>query len=229
MKLTKNKIVWSVFLSTIFINVVGAFLYFIIFNNSGFVQILYLGTKLTMLLFPILLTYLGLKISNFSFKPNIFKSIFLGLGSGLIMSGLIFVVFTLFKSTFFVFSNELITKINNFGITDYYIWVAIFFSLFHSLFEEYFWRWYVVGGLKVKLSPTTAIFLGAAFFAMHHYIILSQFFPLNLTILFGTFVGIGGIIWSWIYKKTDSLLGSWISHLMVDGALFLTGYLLILQ
>ncbi len=54
-----------------------------------------------------------------------------------------------------------------------------------------------------------------------------QLVGVGLTVLFGTLVGLGGIIWSFVYWRTKSLLAPWISHALVDGALFYIGFLII--
>jgi len=37
-------------------------------------------------------------------------------------------------------------------------------------------------------------------------------------------VAIGGAVWAWIYARSDSLYGPWMSHCCVDAAIFLLGY-----
>ena len=38
---------------------------------------------------------------------------------------------------------------------------------------------------------------------------------------------VGGVFWSWLYDRTGSLLGPWLSHLMIDAGIFWVGYELI--
>jgi uncharacterized protein len=221
------RILWYLFLATIFVQLVGGILYYIIFADTALVQSIYLLTKILMLLAPIGLIFFGFRLPKLNLTQQVKKSVVWGTLSGLLISGLILVVFFLFKTSFSSIADNVLVKVEDFGIIGYFIITAILFSLLHSLFEEYFWRWFVVHGLETKLSSASAVLLGALFFAMHHYIVLSQFFPIGITIIFGTFVGVGGIIWSWIYNKTDSLLGPWISHIIVDGTIFLIGWMLI--
>ena len=44
------------------------------------------------------------------------------------------------------------------------------------------------------------------------------------TWLFSVCVAVGGAMWAWLYERTGSLLGPWLSHLLVDAAIFAIGY-----
>jgi len=217
----------DLFVGTLFIQFIGGILYFIVLTNTGIVQFLYVTTKSFMLVMPFLLLFFGLQLPPFQLRKNVLQSLVYGMVSGVAISALILAVFVMFHSTFVLYAENILSKVIDVGILPYYLWAAIGMSLAHSLFEEYFWRWYVVRGLQTFISPQRALLIGAGLFALHHYIILSQFVPMGLTLLFGTCVGIGGWIWSWIYQKTDSVLGAWVSHAIVDATIFAIGYLLI--
>jgi membrane protease YdiL (CAAX protease family) len=45
-----------------------------------------------------------------------------------------------------------------------------------------------------------------------------------LTWLFSAGVAIGGAFWAWLYNKSGSLYGPWLSHALVDAAIFAIGY-----
>jgi membrane protease YdiL (CAAX protease family) len=34
----------------------------------------------------------------------------------------------------------------------------------------------------------------------------------------------GGVIWAWLYHQSGSVWSAWLSHLIVDAALFVVGY-----
>ena len=40
-------------------------------------------------------------------------------------------------------------------------------------------------------------------------------------------VAVGGGVWCWIYQRSHSLLGPWLSHALIDAAIFVVGYRLI--
>jgi membrane protease YdiL (CAAX protease family) len=107
-----------------------------------------------------------------------------------------------------------------------YVLLAAFYSLFHSLLEEYYWRWFVFRQLK-RLSPLwVAIVISALGFTAHHVIVLHVFFkdaPL-LVALLSVAVGVGGCFWARLYARTGSLLAPWLSHLLIDAGIFLVGY-----
>ena len=37
-------------------------------------------------------------------------------------------------------------------------------------------------------------------------------------------VAVGGAVWSWAYRRSGSLLGPWLSHILVDTGIMLIGY-----
>lgn len=108
--------------------------------------------------------------------------------------------------------------------------VAVFYCLVHSLLEEYYWRWFVFGQLRHLTSLPAAIALSSAGFMAHHVCIVSVFFGWfsAASIVLSLAVAIGGAIWAWFYERTQSLFGPWISHALVDAAIFIVGYDLVM-
>ena len=98
--------------------------------------------------------------------------------------------------------------------------------LAHSLLEEYYWRWFVFGQLYKNWSLSLAILVSSVGFMAHHVVLLATFFGWGspLTYLFSFGVAIGGAFWAWLYASSRSLLGPWLSHMLVDVAIFLIGY-----
>ena len=47
------------------------------------------------------------------------------------------------------------------------------------------------------------------------------------TWLFSLAIAIGGAAWAWLYHRSGSLVGPWLSHLLVDAAIFVIGYHLV--
>jgi uncharacterized protein len=96
----------------------------------------------------------------------------------------------------------------------------------HSLLEEYYWRWFLFGGLRRFMPVAAAVVLSSLAFAAHHVILLAVFFGGQAlpTILFSVCVAVGGAAWAWIYQRSGSLLGPWLSHLMIDAGIFVVGY-----
>jgi uncharacterized protein len=107
-----------------------------------------------------------------------------------------------------------------------YAALGLFYSLFHSLLEEYYWRWFVFGQLRRWTSVGVAIGASALGFMAHHVLVLGFYFGFAnpATYLFASCIAIGGAAWAWLYHRTGSLLGPWLSHLLVDAAIFAIGY-----
>jgi membrane protease YdiL (CAAX protease family) len=106
---------------------------------------------------------------------------------------------------------------------------AIGISVANSLAEEYYWRWFLFGGLRRLMPPVIAALASSVAFAAHHVILLAIYLGgiSWLTVLFSLGVAIGGAAWAWIYHRRGSLLGPWLSHLMIDAGIFIVGYNLI--
>ena len=108
-----------------------------------------------------------------------------------------------------------------------FVGMAIFLSILHSFLEEYYWRWFVFGWLRRYLPHVVAMVVSSVAFMAHHVIILSVYLPgqfWTLAVPFSLCVAGGGIVWAWLYDRSESLYAPWVSHLLVDAALMLVGY-----
>jgi len=107
-----------------------------------------------------------------------------------------------------------------------YAALGVFYSLGHSLLEEYYWRWFVFGQLRRLMRLWPAILVSSLGFMAHHVLVLSTFFGWDspATWLFSLAVAFGGAVWAWLYLRSDSLYGPWLSHLLVDAGIFILGY-----
>ncbi len=111
-----------------------------------------------------------------------------------------------------------------------YLLLALGLSVAHSLFEEYYWRWFLLGQLRERLPFALALTLGSLAFASHHWIVVDSFLGGEhrvLTTLVTLLVAAGGGLWGWLFHRHRTLLAPWLSHLLVDGALMLVGWQLI--
>jgi uncharacterized protein len=112
-----------------------------------------------------------------------------------------------------------------------YLALALFLSVLHSWFEEYYWRWFLYGQLERRMVAWKAVTLSSLAFASHHWIVLDSFLAgahrwtatLPLTLV----VAAAGAVWAWLYRRYRGLLSPWLSHLLVDAALMAVGYQLI--
>jgi uncharacterized protein len=112
------------------------------------------------------------------------------------------------------------------GSPAVFIAVGVFYSLIHSVLEEYYWRWFVFGELRELTRLGTAILISSLGFMVHHVLVIGTYFGFftPVTWLFSFGVAIGGAVWAWLYHRTGSLVGPWLSHLLVDATIFLVGY-----
>lgn len=119
-------------------------------------------------------------------------------------------------------------KVASFGVQTVLGYAALgtFYSVVHSFLEEYYWRWFVFGRLRERVSLGVAIVVSSLGFMLHHILVLGFYLGWlsPATWLFSLAVAIGGAAWAWIYHRSDSLWGPWLSHLLIDAAIFAVGY-----
>jgi hypothetical protein len=105
--------------------------------------------------------------------------------------------------------------------------LAGFLAGINSFLEEYYWRWFVFGRLRRWAPLVAAIPLSSLGFMGHHVIVLSVYFPerlLTAVLPFSLAIAVGGAAWAWIYYRAGSIIGPWLSHLIVDLAIMTIGY-----
>ena len=125
-------------------------------------------------------------------------------------------------------AGAVVDKVQGFGIDTIWKYIALctFYSLIHSGMEEYYWRWFVFGQLGRLIPVNRAILVSAIGFMLHHVLLLATYFGWfsPATWLFSAAVAVGGAYWAWLYQRSDSLWGPWLSHLVIDAAIFIVGY-----
>jgi membrane protease YdiL (CAAX protease family) len=108
-----------------------------------------------------------------------------------------------------------------------YALLAAFIVVIHSFLEEYYWRWFVFGRLRALTPAAVAVTLSSLAFMAHHVIVLGVYLPgrfLSRVVPFSLCIAVGGAVWAWIYGRAGSLYPSWVSHLLVDAAIFVIGW-----
>lgn len=181
-----------------------------------------------------------------------------GIAFGAIVAGaMIGLYFGWLKSSpFFIAPASAIrAKVAGIGVQSIVAFAALgaFYSLCHSLMEEYYWRWFVFGLLRrnnlaanlgmsggfdtaeseanssPRASLTAALLVSSIGFMAHHVLLLAAYFGWSspATYVFSLCVAVGGIAWGWLYERTGSLFGTWLSHLLVDAAIFVIGYAIV--
>lgn len=222
----KNRLFYFGILPALFFQLIGALFYFVIYEDSNAAQIIYSGTKLLLVLWPFFWLR-SIKKTFPSPAPGHVRSAVLGTGLGILLAGFILAIFFIFEDFFASFASQISQKAESLGVVKHYLLFGIFLSLLHSLIEEYYWRWFILSGLLLKLQKVPAMIIGSAAFASHHAIVTYQFSSLPIALFGAAGVFAIGYAWSHLYLKTKSLIGPWISHIFADAAIMLIGYLLI--
>jgi membrane protease YdiL (CAAX protease family) len=101
-----------------------------------------------------------------------------------------------------------------------------FVSIGHAFLEEYYWRWFMFGGLAKRVPWRWAAVISSAGFVLNHLLVLADYFgwwspPM---VLFSIAVAFGGLFWAWLYHRSRSLVGPWIGHLLIDAGIFVVGF-----
>lgn len=199
-------------------------------DESVWKKVIFAGGKVLQFLLPVMWLFWAER-GRSRWRPPGTAGLAPGLAFGLLVAGLGLLGYYLWlkPSEMLDFADtEIAAKIADFYVDSLwkYVVLAVFYSALHSLLEEYYWRWFVFGQLK-KLCPLwPAIMISSLGFMAHHVIVLASFFGWDnpLSYLFSAGVAIGGGVWAWLYHKSGSLLGPWLSHALVDAGIFLVGY-----
>ena len=209
--------------------------YFIFLQDQS--STLQIGTfgigKLLQFVFP--LAYVMLIMGT---RPRRTKRPTAGLGTALLFGAVIMsltlLLYHLWLSPAGLFDGpdeQIRSKISDWGLSTgwQYLLLSLFYALMHSFLEEYYWRWFVFRELRQRSSLGWSISISSLGFMAHHVVMLVFYFQESITIalLFCAAVAIGGAVWAWLYDRHKSLLGPWLSHAMVDAAIFIIGYSLV--
>jgi membrane protease YdiL (CAAX protease family) len=186
--------------------------------------------KVIQFAFP-LVWVLAVQKDPVTIRPPHYHGVNAGLTFGSIIGAAMFALylFVLRGSDVLVAANEqILAKVLGMGIDTVWKYAAlgVFYSLFHSLLEEYYWRWFVFGQLRRFMSLGPAIAVSSLGFMAHHVLVLGKFFGFDSPAawFFSGCIAVGGAFWAWLFQRTGSLLGPWLSHALVDAAIFLIGF-----
>ena len=102
-----------------------------------------------------------------------------------------------------------------------YVLVALAIVLINPFLEEYFWRGFV---FRVFDKYWDGYWTGILF-ALHHAIIIAGWFNWWQFFLVIIFLSLVGIIFNWLYKKTQSIYSGWIIHIIADLIIVAIGWI----
>ncbi len=208
------------------------YVYFVYLANhpTGIQQLVYGAGKTLQFAFPLVWVY-AYQRSRLTWAGPSRRGLMEGGLLGVVMSGAILVLYSLVlqPNGYLEGTGEAVQeKLRDTGLDTLpkFIGAAVFYSLVHSLLEEYYWRWFVFGELRQMLRPTAAVAISSLGFMAHHVIVLGTFLGWQspLTYLASLSIAAGGAVWAWLYHRSGSLYGAWLSHLLVDAVIFLIGY-----
>jgi len=158
-------------------------------------------------------------------------SILLGIGFGLLVAASMAVMFQFLiaNSPAGVRLSGLVKgKIDSMGLNSVgmFVGMGVFYTIFHSFMEEYYWRWFVYDMSKRFYSRAVANVISSIGFAAHHVILLGFFFGWDSpwTYLISASIAVGGVAWAWMYERDQTLWSAWVSHGIVDAGIFTLGY-----
>jgi membrane protease YdiL (CAAX protease family) len=116
---------------------------------------------------------------------------------------------------------------NGIGTPARYLAAIAFWIFVNSVLEEYVYRWFIFRQCEKLMPPVLAVLVSASCFTVHHVFALLDQFDWRITTLASVGVFIGGAIWSWMYLRYRSIWPGYLSHAIVDVAIFWIGWRLI--
>ncbi len=199
-------------------------------------QLAYPASKVIQFGFPVLVLVLGGVPWPRLLRPNR-AGMGIGLAFGLLVAGLMLGAYFGFLRQSRLLAatpRQLQTKLEQFDMATpaRYAALAGFIVVGHSLLEEYYWRWFVFGGLRRLVARGPAIALSSLAFMAHHVVVLHVYLPgkfWTAVVPFSLAIAVGGAFWAWLYDRAGTLYPSWLSHLLVDAAIFAIGWDLLLR
>ena len=212
---------------------VATLLYFVVLSGSESMKVVYFGSKIVQFAFPLFWVCIvqgrKLKLARPT-SASIVSG--LAMGAAIVAVGLI-AYFGYFKSSPYLANAPSLVgeKVADMGLRSPLVYglFALFLAVTHSLYEEYYWLWFAFGQLR-RITPTlAAMVISSLGFMAHHVIVIHQFLQQGwaITLFLSLCVAFGGFLWAWLYSRSRSLYGPWVSHLLVDCGIMYIGFNLV--
>ena len=217
---------------------VAAWLYFFTFARSPAMPAVYLACKVAQFSLPLAWVWLGVlrlpgRGTGMGASGAGLRRVQSGLGWGAAMATVLLGAYILVvKGTPLAATAapRIAARIEAIGATTLpaFLAMALLISVMHSFLEEYYWRWLVFGRLRAFMGGRPAGLVSSLAFAGHHIIVLHAFIGpgpyVGMSVLLSLAVVAGGMLWAWLYARTGSLTAPWLSHVLVDLAIFAIGH-----
>ncbi len=199
----------------------------ILFPDTALGKVVFIVSKVWMLMLPAV-WLLGIDHKIPTPEKTAAGGIRMGLVSGLAISGFVIGAAMLLSHQMIDgdFFKEMMATVglNRKGL---YLGAAVYWVCINSILEEYVWRWFVVRQFGKLFKPSGAIVMSALGFTLHHLLAMQVYFSWTVALLGSFFIFIGGVWWSWMFIRYKTIWPGWLSHALVDIAVFGTGYFLI--
>jgi membrane protease YdiL (CAAX protease family) len=232
--LSQSQRTWIALAPAMVVPSLGALCYFILFSGTSLGQVIFTITKIFGLAWPVLTTLFLIRhpdqfIRTGADAPPLreriarhLRSIPLGLLIGVAISaGTLGIAWLSPLGKVVTAAAPAISeKIAGLGFANHFLLLALGISIVNSAMEEYYWRWFVFGNLRHVIKLPLAHLVAALAFTSHHIIVTTQFFSLGFALFTCAGVFTGGLIWSHLYQRQKSILGTWVCHILVDLAIF---------
>lgn len=199
---------------------IGVLLGMFFFPGSLFGRLCFGVTKIWILVLPFVWSR-WVDRHPVSFSPARRGGFGVGVISGLLISGIIIGTYLLFGNrvldqAFFV------DRLTAVGLADWRLYVAgmIYWVVLNAVLEEYVWRWFCVEQCGRVWKKNAAIVASACFFTLHHILSMYMYFPPLAIVVCTLGVFLGGVIWSAMYVRYGSIWPGYVSHAIVDVAIF---------
>jgi membrane protease YdiL (CAAX protease family) len=212
-----------------------ALLYFVVLTGTGYEKTVYRYGKIIQFTFPLVFVLVADRALPRPQRPR-FDGLAVGLGFGVVVAAAMFGLYYgwLVESSAMVETPAMVrAKLHEaFEISTpaAYFGLTAFIVVAHSLMEEYYWRWFVFRRLRDGLSFGPAALLSSLAFMAHHVVIMCVYFPgyfWTAAVPLSLGIAAGGMVWAWLYERTDSIWSPWLSHAIVDAAIFVIGWNLV--
>lgn len=122
-------------------------------------------------------------------------------------------------------------RLMGFGLDTPTIYLAAcaYWIFINSVLEEYLWRWFVYRQFTAFMGRMAAVIASGVAFTIHHTFALGFNFAWDWRIvLLGSLgVFVGGVTWSWLYARYESIWPGWISHALADVGVFTVGWMIL--
>ncbi len=197
------------------------------FPNSKLGSTIFIISKVWLFLFPLVWLKLVDK-KKISLSPPRKGGFLVGLITGLAITGFILILYKTVGNSL-IDKEFLVEKMTEIGLNSLpvYIGASLYWIFVNSVLEEYVWRWFCVEKAEAVFSPKLAVVCSAAFFTFHHIFAMHLYFS-NLVVIAGaTGIFIGAALWSFMYIKYRSIWPGYLSHAIVDLAVFGIGAMII--